>query len=125
MLDVHDNEIVSYEVDFKEKEIILKTISEKDEIVQVLFKNVLAHFFEDGGHQNIIFDIITNTIEDFIEENGELLEEKQQYCWPIFFESLNELQKYLEKREYKYFILQASNGLNGWVLAKEIEITKI
>lgn len=40
MLDVHDNEIVSYEVDFKEKTIILKTISAENEKVKVIAKEM-------------------------------------------------------------------------------------
>ena len=80
MLDVHDNEIVSYEVDFKEKMIILRTISEQNEKVQVVFKDVLANFFENGGHQNIIFDIVTDTIKDFIRENEKMLKEKKNMC---------------------------------------------
>lgn len=103
MLDVHDNEIVSYEVDFKEKMIILRTVSEQNQKVQVVFKDVLANFFENGGHQNIIFDIVTDTIEDFIRENEKMLKEKKNMCWPMCYTDLKELQKLLEARKYKYF----------------------
>lgn len=122
MLDVHDNEIVGYEVDFKEKMITLKTVSEENEKVQVIFKDVLANFFEEGGHQNIIFDIVINTIEDFIRENEKMLMEKKNSCWPMCYDNLNELQKSLEERKYKYFFIESSHGLSGWVLAKEMEI---
>ncbi len=122
MLDVHDNEIVSYEVDFKEKTIILKTISEENEKVKVIFKEVLANFFEEGGRQNIIFDIVTDKIEDFIMENEKMLMEKKNSCWPMCYDNLNELQKSLEEKKYKYFVIESSHGLSGWVLAKEMKI---
>ena len=38
------------------------------------------------------------------------------------YTDLKELQKLLEARKHKYFFIESSHGLSGWVLAKEMEI---
>ncbi len=122
MKSIHDNEIEDYKVNLKQKTIVLKTINAKKENVEIKFKDVLTHFFKNSSHQNIIFDITTGTIEKFVFENKQLIEESQNMCWPLYSINIKDLQNRLEKQEYKYFVIESSNGLCGFVLAKEMNI---
>lgn len=119
---IHDNKIESYKVDFLGKKITLKTVNERNEEVDIIFKDVLTHFFEDSSHQNIIFDIKTCTIENFILDNSQLIKDKRKLCWPLDSNSVEDLSNKLEKQEYKYFVIESSNGLSGMVLAKQMDI---
>lgn len=40
------------------------------------------------------------------------------------YESIDELKELLIKEQYKCYIISSSYGFNGWVLAKEMSITK-
>lgn len=48
MLSIHDNKIISYEVDFQKSRITLHTIADRRDtnITKIEFNEVLAHVFE-------------------------------------------------------------------------------
>lgn len=117
--DIHDNKILKYTVDFEDKEIIIKTINTKDEIIFIKFKDVLVHYFEMAMPNSIIYDIVECDGKEVINENKELLKNTKNFCWPIYYDTENQLIQKLE--EYKYYIINSSLGLTGWVLAKSIE----
>lgn len=121
-MDVHDNEILTYTVDFENKEITMKTINRKREIIFVKFKDVLVHYFEMAMPNSIIFDIDEYEGKEVIKENRELLKNTKDFCWPVGYENESDLIKNLEG--YKYYIINSSSGLTGWVLAKSIEFYK-
>ena len=43
----------------------------------------------------------------------------QPYLWPMDYDSLENLEKYLVLNEYKYIQIYSSMGLCGWILAKD------
>ncbi|WP_327195502.1 hypothetical protein [Paenibacillus alvei] len=125
---VHDNEIISYEVNLKKNRIVLYTEYENSNIIEntkIYFYDVLAHFFETQLPGSIIFDIDNYDIHHFIEDNKEILEEQKNYGWPMDYSTINELEEKLMREQYEYFAISSSYGLNGWVLAKKYEIKVI
>lgn len=127
MLNIHDNEIMSYKVNFEDQKIILCTKCYSTILtsnVNIIFSNVLVHYFEDEIRGSILFDVEEYSITQFIKDNSNLLKKRKNKCWPFDYDTIAHLNKRLENEKYKYFIIFSSCGLNGWVLAKSYE-TKI
>ncbi|WP_127534010.1 hypothetical protein [Paenibacillus kobensis] len=123
MAPVHDYEVISYEVNLKDRIIIINTEYNENKL-KIEFTDVLAHLFEDQLQGSVLLDIDTYDIEGFVEGNVELLERHKPYCWPTSYETLNELRGMLVKEQYEYFVICSSIGFNGWVLAKKMKIVK-
>ena len=125
MDNIHDNEIVKYSVDFIKKEIVIKTLNEKNETLKILFQNVLVYCFEKEMPNSIIFDIEKFEIEKLIEENIELLKENKDYGWPpIAYNNTKGLVEQLKTEQYNYYTIEATIGLCGWIVAKKVQIKK-
>jgi hypothetical protein len=120
MLSIHDNEIVSYEVDFRKSRITFQTVDGRDDSVTTTFEftNVLAHMFETQLQGSVILDISSFEISRFLKSNKELLEKQKNYGWPIHYEKIEDLLEHLQNEKYNYYVISASYGLNGWVIAK-------
>ncbi|WP_252250315.1 hypothetical protein [Clostridium sp. ZBS13] len=125
MFNIHDNEIVSYKVDLKNQKITIHTEDNDLKLIKstdIIFSDVLAHFFENQLNGSVIFDIGEYNINQFVNENSELLEKQKNYCWPIDYNTIEELTEKLLKDKYCYYVISSSYGLSGWVLAKNYEI---
>ncbi len=123
MFSVHESEIVSYGVDFQKRKITLQTIREnKDSVIVIEFIDVLTHVFETQLQGNIILDINTLEVDRFIKHNKEVLEKQKNYGWPIHYTTTEDLLEYLQHERYNYYVISASFGLNGWIIAKDYKI---
>ncbi|WP_106766556.1 hypothetical protein [Paenibacillus faecalis] len=120
MLNIHDNEIVSYEVDFQKSRIKLHTVG--DTQVTIEFIDVLTHMFETQLQGSIILDISTFEVSRILLDNKELLEKQKNYGWPMYYETVEDLLEYLQNEKYNYYVILSSYGLNGWVISKEFKI---
>ena len=120
---IHDNIIIKYYVDFENSKIIINTINENGERVDIIFENILTCAFENQQKNSIILDIEERTSREFINDNIELL--KRDYGWPIIFNNIEELNNTLETQKYKYYILQSSYGMYGWILATGLQEIKV
>ncbi|XZF75518.1 hypothetical protein ACSBO6_18365 [Bacillus sp. AL-1R] len=120
---IHDNEIIGYEVELAKNKIILHTVSETNKYIDVLFTDVLAHYFETQIPGSILFGIDESDVSKFCAENEQLLEKQKDYCWPMYYDDVFELQDFLMMNRYKYYEIMASYGLSGWILAKNYEMT--
>lgn len=124
---LHDNELLSYAVDFREKTVLLNTeywyenINEK---TTVIFKNVTAHWFIDAGEMTtIIFDICCYDVERFIRDYKPLLKERKGYGWPLSgYTDDNDLLGKLHALNQKYFSVESSCGVSGFILAEEMQL---
>lgn len=124
MLSVHDNEIVSYEVNLQKCGIKLHTIEGSNDSVTttIEFIDVLAHMFEAQLQGSIIFDISSFEVSRFLKSNKALLEKQKNYGWPIHYEKIEDLLEHLQNEKYNYYVISASYGLNGWVIAKGYKV---
>lgn len=124
MLNIHDNEIVSYEVNFQKSRITMHTKDGKRDsvIIKIEFNDVLAHVFETQLRGSIILDISTLDVSLFLKHNKELLEKKKDYAWPMYYEKIEDLLDHFQNEKYNYYVISASYGLNGWVIAKEYKV---
>lgn len=119
---IHDNEIVSYEVDIYKKQLQIKTKYYDKEDTIITFEGLLGHHFQNVTYSNVIFNILQVSIDCFIEENKEELEIGMGAAFPIYGKSCETLREYLKERKLKVFIINAVLGLKGFVIAKEIFI---
>lgn len=127
MSGLHDNELVSYVVDFKKKRIVFNTEYDIDDEIEqtiVIFTNVTAHFFKNAGEMaNIIFDIECNDVKNFIDEQKELLQAYKNYGWPVCdYENEQELLQILMSNNQKYYVISSSCGMWGFVIAENMSI---
>ncbi|MFS7402069.1 hypothetical protein [Carnobacterium maltaromaticum] len=77
MKSVHDNEIVSYEVNLKENRIKLNTvIRNTEEKIEVTFSNIIVHIFEEELPASIISDIEESNLEKIFKPNEKLVQKK-------------------------------------------------
>lgn len=83
---------------------------------------VLTHHFENILNKNILLEIKEWPLKCFFQEQQSEIEEKEAYCWPIFYQNKEELERFLQIERYKYIKISSSYGLWGWILAKKIEI---
>ena len=126
---VHDNIITSYIVDFENEQLVMKTVYYHNGVISentdVIFKSYFTHMFNNEFKGSIIFDIEECSLNHFIENERELIEDNRNYCWPIVYKTDNatlELSEFIQKNGYKIFDINSSYGLYGWVISKEVEI---
>ena len=132
---ISDNEIKSYFVDFKNKIITIVTdncnYDKPHENVQLVFKNVKGHSFEkehDIG-QNILSDIYEYTFDEYILNIGgnNLFENIVSGKLGIYETDLccnqeKELIEYFKNNNMRYYSINGSRGMYGWIVAEEFNI---
>ena len=98
MTELHDSEIVSYKVSLKTNEIVVQTEYTNSIIVRsadMIFTNVLVHYFEDELSGSIILDVEEYSIAQFIKDNAKLLEQRKNKCWPFDYDTIEHLNETL------------------------------
>lgn len=119
---VHDNEIDAYHVDFKNNILHLETNYYGKKRVDIIFTGLLAHSLYDVISYNIIFNITHVTVDYYVEEYKNELNESMKYSFPAFVSSVKELREYLYHNNYNVYEIGSSIGLSGIVIAKEVDI---
>lgn len=122
---VHDNEIISYEVNFEKRTLFLHTKYYEKEFTDIMFENVLAHCFENEIQTNILFGMYQMPIEDYIKEYAEIIEKQMPYGFPISSNNLNDLKAYLINNNYNIYQFDSSLGMCGYVIAKNVDLVVI
>jgi hypothetical protein len=127
-LSVHDNLLISYEVQCEARTIILRTEyraqNEPTEFTNVIFKGVEGYHFEHDAFGNILFGLEAIPAEQLLKEYGTEISESYRMAgspgpWAANLETAS---GYLEEQGVQGFILSSSCGLDGWVLAREVSI---
>lgn len=122
---MHDDDIVGYSVNFKEKIMVIDTYNNAQKKQRkIYFSEVLTHSFQCIIDFNIISDVQECKISSFIQENEEELVKRKGHCWPIDYQTEQELMDFLIANEYKYIKINSSYGMFGWILAKGYQIVE-
>lgn len=122
---MHDDYLISYSVNLKEREVVIRTYnnSEKKQ-KKIHFSEVLTHSFKCVIDYNIISDVSECEINNFVRDNQDELIKMEGYCWPIDYQTDQELIEFLKTNGYKYIKVNSSYGMFGWLLAKSYEISE-
>ena len=122
MIDIHDNEVIGYSVDFINNKIVLKTKdSMSNNVVDVIFFNVFAHYFINAIKGSILFEICDKGINEFIRVNKEELEKGKPYFWPMYYKDISEFISKITEENYRCYNISSSDGISGWIISKNIE----
>ena len=124
---IHDNTVLSYTVDCKSRSVTLRTSfkSSPVEFTDVVFRGVAAYDFQDDCFGNILFGIEEEEPAQVISTAKEKFENGRGYGWPgPWNSSLKEAIAFARKEGLRGFVISASLGLNGWILAKEMSIVE-
>jgi hypothetical protein len=129
-ISVHDNQLVSYEVECERRVITLRTEYRQEnkpaEFTNVVFEGVQAYHLEDDAFGNIIFDVAELPVGQFLGEYGAELSELQRMTGsPSWAKELTAAPELMTDQGIKPFILSSSLGLSGWILAKELTFVRV
>ena len=131
---VHDSIVKSYEVNFDNDTLNIRTEyfsdTVHDEVVYeatcIVFSGYLAHSFYCAMKDSVISDLEETSVHDFLKREHERLDLCKPFGWPICYEDfddhIGELCDYLLQNSYRIFYLNAVIGLNGWIIAKEVDL---
>lgn len=120
---VHDSKILSYQINFETLKIEMTIDTETGQQAKIVFHDICIYYFKDQLPGSILLDLVEEDINQFAHENKKVLETGKDYYWPIDYNQEEELIHYLQNNDYRYYKIQSSYGLNGWVLSKSVSIT--
>lgn len=127
-LSIHDNYLVAYEVRCKERVIVLHTEYDYEsfpfEATDVVFSGVQGYRFEDDAFGNIIYGIEEILVGQLIEDHrAEIAESYRMAGAPgSWAANLDTAASFLKEQGARGFVLSASFGLSGWIIAKDVSI---
>jgi hypothetical protein len=125
---IHDNLIVSYEVQCEARIIVLHTkyhlFDKPTEYTNIVFTGVEGYHFENDAFGNVILNLEEVRAAQILSEYYGQISESYRKAgapgpWAANLESASE---FLTKRGIRGFILSSSIGLSGWILAREMSI---
>jgi hypothetical protein len=126
MRSIHDNVLTSYTVNGEARRITLRTEFRDQEPVEhteVVFTKVVAYHFEGDTLGNILFDIAETPLEQILQDHADLFDRGRSYGWPaVPHESTEELLRVLRERGIRGYVLSASYGMEGFVLAEGMHL---
>ena len=122
-LNVHDSMITKYSVDLGNEIFVMYLKPDvEDGVKEVCFIEVLAHWFEYVASWNVLYDIQELDIKTFISYFKKILLEGKDDGWPLFFETLDDLEDQLLNKGYKTYYISGSCGITGFVIAKQVNV---
>jgi len=122
---MHDYVINFYNVNLMEKTLNIYISHRNGQKKQIVVTGVLTHFFENILEENILLSIEEFQIKDFFKEQHEELELRKNCCWPIDYQNIDELMKFLNENAYVYIKIYSSFGMYGWIIAKHIMVKEL
>jgi len=121
---VHDNRIIAYSVFAAEKRIVIQTEfcdRKPHELTNIVFDDVLAYHFENDLFGTIIFDVQEMDLSKLLKECSAMFDYGWRYGWPRGWDkNKEEIEVFVRRMNMRAFVLSASYGMTGWVLAKDV-----
>ncbi|MBL7554886.1 MAG: hypothetical protein JNM24_03620 [Bdellovibrionaceae bacterium] len=126
-ISIHDNDVLGYEVDSIKRELTIKTeYSEHgaSERTNIVFSNIEAYRIENDSFGTILNEIEEIDALKMLENQWELI--KSVYgnsIWPGHWaKSFEEAKSHIIKTKCRAFYITSSIGMEGWVMAKSMEL---
>jgi hypothetical protein len=120
---IHDNRVVSYEVDGERRRIVLHTRSGGElppfEFTDLIFEGVFAYHLEHDNFGNILFGVEELPVAQLVSQEQRLFEAGSKWGWPGPWNVSPEASiDYLVSKRARAFEISSSYGLAGWVIAE-------
>lgn len=123
---IHDNRVVSCEVDGEGRRIVLHTRFDERtpvEYTDLIFEGVLAYHFENDNFGNILFGLEEVPVAELVAGYRTLFEEGSKYARPgSWNESPEASIDHFRSHAAKAFELSSSYGLAGWVIGESYRV---
>lgn len=123
---IHDNRVVSYEVDADRRRIVLHTRFEErepKESTDLVFEGVLAYHLENDNFSNILLGVYEIPVAQLVERERSRFEEGFQYAWPGPWNVSPQASiDHLQSKGARAFEIQSAYGLAGWVVAESYRL---
>lgn len=117
---LHDCEIVSYQVDIHDKKLQIQTKYYNQEKYDIIFTGCIGHQFNNVTYVNIIDSIIQIPTDEYIENHKEMFDEGLKNAFPICAQDYKRLKDYLKENSQKIFEINSVIGLSGFIIAQTI-----
>lgn len=123
---VHDNLVVSYEVDCRARRLTIHTeyydpaAARVTELTDVTFHGVLAYYLKDGL-EGILFDIEEVPYSRVAEEHQEAISAGRNYGWP-FRACRDDPAAFVKAQGAKVFRIQSSTMFDGFVVCERMVV---
>ena len=125
---LHDNFVYAYSVLADRCQIVLHAEyrdSPPVEYTDVVFAEVVAHYFECSLQGNVLFEICEEDLKTVLDEYAWLFDRLENYGWPeVPYRDRPELYRILLERRIRAYRVRSSYGLDGFVLCSGIEYAK-
>jgi hypothetical protein len=127
-LSIHDNLLISYEVQCESRTILLRTEcrtkNQTTKFINVVFNGVQGYRFENDAFGNIVLDLEPVAIDQFVAEYGAgiVASYKMAGSPGPWAKNLDAASLHLHAQKIQAFILSSSFGLSGWILAREMTV---
>ena len=127
---IHDNLLISYEVQCEARAIVFHTEyrvpDRPTELVTLSFEGVQGYHFKNDAFGNIIFSVDTVPLEELLAElAAEISESYREAGAPgPWAANLERAPEHLGGLGIKGFVLSSSHGMSGWMLAKQMTISE-
>ena len=121
---VHDSRVRSYRVSAVDEEIVLDIEAETgEEKASIVFGGVIGYRLSGDNFRTILFDISEVPAEELIGQNLAVFEDGARFGWPgIWNVPMRDPADHVRAAGARGFIIESSLGMEGWVLAKSLEI---
>lgn len=121
---IHDNHVLGYEVDAREKSIVIRTEfrdkGEPFERTDVRFEGVVEYLFQDNL-DGILFGIEEGSLEDLMASPYRAnLESGERSDWPW-----NEKLEEIRSLGVRVFFIESSFGFDGFVVSRSMVIEAV
>jgi hypothetical protein len=119
---VHDNIVYAYVVNCEQRQLTLHTAyrdREPHEFTDLIFREVVAHFFENVLSNNILFDVEESGVASVVHAQAAIFKESWRWGWPPieYNGDLAVLTATLQAQQVRAYSISSSYGLSGWILA--------
>jgi hypothetical protein len=123
---VHDNIVLGYSVSSERRELVIHTEyqdREPTELTDIVFRGVEAYHLIGDTLRSVLFDVEESPLGQIIGEFSAVFEEGARYSWPgTWNRSPESCLLHFRELGCRGWVVSASCGLWGFVIAREIEI---
>jgi hypothetical protein len=95
------------------------------EYTNVIFRNTIAHGFENIKAGNILFGITETTIDELYTTYEHTFTAMKEEAWPLPFSRKQDFVLTVQAAKARAYIIESSYGLRGWILAEQMEIRPV
>lgn len=118
----HYVRVSGYTVDYDAQQLCIRA-NRQGQLLTFRFEELLAHHFDHAGNRNVIYDISTVPMDEFVAAERKQLARTLRYGFPAPVNGgPDDLRRSLNEQGYRVFEIRASVGLCGFVIAKRLVI---